>query len=309
MSDNRIKVLLVDDEARFRGSTEKVLKRRGYEVLTAADGNEAIKMAAREPDVVILDLKMPGMDGLEVLAELKKAWPKLPVIMLSGHGSLDRAEDAAAAGAQDFLAKPCDIDILAAKINEVHRHGKAKGAASQTESLVGDIMIPLQEYTTLSEDATVRQAIAQLHQSFSQRSGAASIMETGHRSVLVTGPGGQVVGLLSIMELLDGLIPAYLSYPKPSTADSIQYSPIFWRGLFTKQMKTLGGQKLSDLMSPAPASIETSASLLEAAYMLVQNEERRLLVVQNRKPVGVLREQDLFFEMERVLSRLEAGAA
>ena len=301
MSVNTIKVLLVDDEDRFRASTKKVLQRRGYQVLSAANGDEAMDMAAEGPDVIILDIKMPGMDGLEVLAEIKKAWPKLPVIMLTGHGSQDRAEEAAAAGAQDFLTKPCDIDILAAKINEVHRH--SIGGSSYTEGLVGDIMIPLQDYTTLSRSSTVKQAIAMLHQSFSARGGAAPIMETGHRSVLITDEGGEVIGILSIMELMAGLMPVYLSYPKPSTADSIQYSPIFWRGLFSKEIKKLADKPLSELMSPAPKRIEAAASLLEAVYFLVQTEERRLLVVQDNRPVGVLREQDLFFEMERVLFR------
>lgn len=301
MANKGIVVLLVDDEARFRASTEKVLGRRGYKVISAADGQEAIQKMAEKPDVVILDIKMPGMDGLEVLIELKKVDYKIPVIMLTGHGSLDKAEQALSEGAYDFLAKPCDMDILAAKINEAHRH--REGGVPVRESLASDVMIPLEDYTSLSQDSTVKEAIAKLHQSFTTRGGAPSIMETGHRSVLVTGDGGKVIGILSILELLGGLMPAYLTYPKPSTADAIQYSPIFWRGLFTRELKKLGEKKISLLMSPAPSRIEASASLLEAGYALVQNGERRLLVVQNGKPVGVLREQDLFFEMERTLFR------
>lgn len=301
MTNTGIKVLLVDDEKRFRISTEKVLRRRGYEVLLASDGEEAIIKMAEEPDVVILDIKMPGKDGIEVLGDIKKAHPKMPVIMLTGHGSQDSAQDALAKGAYDFLAKPCDMDILAAKINEAFRH--REGAPAAKESLAGDVMIPLEDYTSLSQDSTVREAVEKLHQSFAARSGAMSVMETGHRSVLVTGLGGEVTGILSILELLRGLMPAYLSYPKPSTADAIQYSPLFWRGLFSRELKKLADKKLSQLMSPAPTSIDASASLLEAAYTLVQNGERRLLVVRQGKPVGVLREQDLFFEMERILTR------
>lgn len=301
MANTGIKVLLVDDEKRFRISTEKVLRRRGYQVLLAANGEEALAKMADGPDVVILDIKMPGKDGLEVLAELKKAYPKIPVVMLTGHGSQDKAEDAFAQGAHDFLAKPCDMDILAAKINEAYRH--REGAPLAGESLTSDVMIPLDEYTSLSQDSTVREAIAKLHQSFAARSGAMSVMETGHRSVLVTGPNGEVSGILSILELLQGLMPAYLTYPKPSTADAIQYSPLFWRGLFTRELKKLGDKHLFHLMSPAPTSIEASASLFEAAYALVQNGERRLLVVRKGKPVGVLREQDIFFEMERIITR------
>ena len=301
MANTGITVLLVDDEKRFRISTEKVLRRRGYQVLLASNGEEAIVKMAEEPDVVILDIKMPGKDGLDILAEFKKAHPKTPVIMLTGHGSDDKAQDAFSQGAYDFLAKPCDMDILAAKISEAFLH--RGGAHTIEESLVGGVMIPLAEYTSLSLDSTVKEAIGALHKSFAVRSGSMSVMETGHRSVLVTGSSGEVIGILSILELLQGLMPAYLSYPKPSTADSIRYSPMFWRGLFTRELKKLADKRLSELMSPAPSSIEASASLLEAAYILVQNGERRLLVVRDGKPVGVLREQDLFFEMERIMSR------
>ncbi len=301
MSAQSIKILLVDDEARFRSASKKLLQRRGYEVITAGDGEEAISMALQEPDVVILDINMPGKDGLQVLADLKERHPKLPVIMLTGHGSQDKAKEAVAAGAQDFLTKPCDMDLLVAKISEVSHRQYEK--MDFYEGLVRDVMIPLEDYTSLHESATVKQAIASLHDSFSRKGDTPSIMETGHRSVLITGDDGRIVGILSILELLDGLMPAYLSYPKPSTADAIQYSPIFWRGLFSREMKKLAGKQIAELMSPTPHRIDASASLLEAAFILVEYYERRLLVTEGDQPVGVLREQDLFFEMERILFR------
>ena len=118
--NEKIKVLMVDDEAQFRSTTKKILTRRGFETILAENGEEAIKKLRENPDVVILDVKMPGMDGHETLNEIKKLHPQLPVIMLTGHGSMPSAQEALISGAFDYLSKPCDIDLLANKITDAH---------------------------------------------------------------------------------------------------------------------------------------------------------------------------------------------
>jgi CheY-like chemotaxis protein len=87
----KIKILMVDDEAQFRTTTERILSRRGFETVLAANGQEAIEKLDGNPDVVVLDIKMPGMDGHQTLAEMKKRLPDLPVIMLTGHAALPSA--------------------------------------------------------------------------------------------------------------------------------------------------------------------------------------------------------------------------
>ena len=89
-----IKVLLVDDEDQFRATTKRILDKRGFETLVAATGEQALTMIKEKPDVVILDIKMPGISGHEVLNEIKKDSPETPVIMLTGHGALPSAEKA-----------------------------------------------------------------------------------------------------------------------------------------------------------------------------------------------------------------------
>lgn len=129
------------------------------------------------------------------------------------------------------------------------------------------------------------------------------LMETGHRSILVMGAGEEVIGILTIKDLLEMIMPAYLSAAKPPTADSIQYSPMFWSGMFSESVKQMAQKKIGDVMSPAPPTIDGEANLMEAAYMMVERQARRLTVVLSGRVAGVIREQDLFFEIDRIISR------
>jgi DNA-binding response OmpR family regulator len=301
MNGTIIKVLLVDDEKRFRASTEKILVRRGLEVATAGTGEEALERITDGPDVVILDIRMPGMDGLTALRELKRRAPEVPVIMLSGHASTEAARTALDEGAFDFLAKPCDIDLLVAKVHEARRWAHQSG--SQEERRVGDVMIPIADYTTVSVQDTVDEAIHRLRRSFHAKSTSESIMETGHRSLLVIGEGGGVEGVVAITDLLEAIMPRYLKAPKPTLADAIQYSPMFWVGMFTREVARFRTVRVREVMSPVPPEIGVDASLMEAAYAMLQQTVRRLIVTDHGGIVGIIREQELFFEMERLLQR------
>jgi len=295
----KIKVLMVDDEEKFRSTTEKILQRKGFQTVLAASGEEAIDKLDEKPDVVILDVKMPGMDGHQTLKEIKKRSPDVPVIMLTGHGALPSAKEALETGAFDYLTKPCDINILAGKIDDACRHAEEPGAFE--EKRVIGVMVPLKEYTTVSAEETVKDAIFKLKASFTLKISTSRLMETGHRSVLVIDAVDKVQGFLSIRDLLELVMPSYLTAPKPSTADSIQYSPMFWQGMFIKEVKQKSEIRIRDVMSPAPLTIEGTASMMEAAYMMIKNNSRRLVVEVGGKVAGVIREQDLFFEMEKIL--------
>lgn len=297
--DKKIKVLMVDDEAQFRTTTNKILTRRGFDTIMAESGEQAIEQLVENPDVIILDIKMPGMDGHQTLTEIRKTHPDLPVIMLTGHGDLKSARQARGQGAFDYLSKPCDIDVLAGKIKDAV-YKKTAPHADEEKSVSG-VMVPISEYTTLPEDAKIRDAIFALKQSFYSKMATSMIMETGHRSVLVMDHQNKCSGLVEIIDLMDMIMPAYLSAPKPSLADTIQYSPMFWKGMFTTEIKKKSALPISEVMSAAPYAIDGNASLMEACYMMLQNKVRRLVVMQGGKIAGVIREQDLFFEMEKIL--------
>jgi two-component system nitrogen regulation response regulator NtrX len=107
------RVLIVDDEESIRSSLERLLSFEKFKTFTAADGRAAIDLAASERvDIVLLDVKMPGMDGLEVLGSLREQHPALPVIIISGHGTIGTAVEATKLGAFDFLEKPIDMERL-----------------------------------------------------------------------------------------------------------------------------------------------------------------------------------------------------
>ncbi len=119
MKAKDIKVLVVDDEQAFANTLAQRLKMRDLKVGTAYDGDEALKkLKEEEPDVIVLDLKMPGMHGMEVLEEIKKVYPHIQVIVLTGHGTDKDEEDAKRLGGFDFLKKPADIDHLEHKIRK-----------------------------------------------------------------------------------------------------------------------------------------------------------------------------------------------
>jgi len=121
----RLRVMLVDDEISFLDVMQRRLTRRGLEVVTASAGTEAIRnLRSNEFDVVVVDLKMEDMDGIELLRILRLMDPELPVLMLTGHGSEQAAREGLALGAVDYLTKPCDLDELVARISEVAGEGK-----------------------------------------------------------------------------------------------------------------------------------------------------------------------------------------
>jgi DNA-binding NtrC family response regulator len=114
-----IKIMLVDDEERFLFTTKKLLAKKGYDVLTAISGMEALEILKHKTvHVVILDVKMPGMDGIAVLKEIKKIFPMIEVIMLTGHATVESAIEGLKSGATDYLMKPAGVEELLEKTIE-----------------------------------------------------------------------------------------------------------------------------------------------------------------------------------------------
>ena len=114
-----MQLMLVDDEERFLSTTSKLLTQKGFKVFTAGSGEDALEILKRENiPVVILDVKMPGMDGIATLREIKCRFPLIEVIMLTGHGTVESAVTGLKSGATDYLTKPVDIDVLIEKAKE-----------------------------------------------------------------------------------------------------------------------------------------------------------------------------------------------
>lgn len=114
-----IRLLIVDDEARFVETLAKRLTARGYFVEGAFSGEEAIETIRKRPfDVILLDVRMPGMDGLQTLRVLKEIQPLVQVLMLSGNASIDSAIEGMRLGALDYILKPAELEDILAKVEE-----------------------------------------------------------------------------------------------------------------------------------------------------------------------------------------------
>jgi len=121
-----IRVLLVDDEVEFTASMSRVLRRRGFDVEVADNGLAALPLVAGKAfDVVVLDVKMPGMDGIQALQEIKRLSPETRVLVLTGHFSIGEEEELSAGGAYAYLLKPFPILKLVGLITSAAGHPPA----------------------------------------------------------------------------------------------------------------------------------------------------------------------------------------
>ena len=113
------RLLLVDDEVHFALNLKKLLSRRGYEVTAVHDGHHALRLVQQQEfDVVILDQKMPGLDGISTLKELKKKDPRLEILILTGHGSVESGITGLQFGAYDYIMKPTRLSDLEERITQ-----------------------------------------------------------------------------------------------------------------------------------------------------------------------------------------------
>ncbi len=146
----KARLLVVDDEEQFVEALSERLSMRGYDVTTSLTGEDAIeKIKNYNFDVVILDVRLPGIEGTEVLREIKSLKPLTEVIMMTGHGTVEMAIEGMKLGAFDFLMKPCETEDLTAKIDKAHdrkaeqedriRTAKISDFTSSPRSVLNDI--------------------------------------------------------------------------------------------------------------------------------------------------------------------------
>jgi len=125
--DQLPKLLLVDDEERFRDTLAKRLKETGYAVEGAGSGMDALEMLSKGKfDIVVMDIQMPGMSGIETLSEIRAKHIGVEVIMLTGHGDVSSAVEGMRLGAYDYLMKPYEYEYLVVKIQEAFKVKKER---------------------------------------------------------------------------------------------------------------------------------------------------------------------------------------
>jgi DNA-binding NtrC family response regulator len=123
----KAEILLVDDEAVFAANMSRLLKTRGYTVTAVSDGRQALDaLGGKGFDVMVLDLKMPVMNGIETLRRMKELSISTEVLVLTAHGTMDTAFEAIEMGAFDYVTKPCDVQELVGKIEAAYARKRAK---------------------------------------------------------------------------------------------------------------------------------------------------------------------------------------
>ena len=162
MSDEKkIKLMLVDDEEDFLDSLARRLGKRDFDISTATEGKQAISLAKKEKfDVAILDMKMPGMDGMELLGILKKKHKYLEILILTGYGGVDSAVEATKLGAYAYLEKPYEFEKLIetiknafeARLKKKFQHDKNRMEELQMLSMRSSPLGILRSLMTLDDD-------------------------------------------------------------------------------------------------------------------------------------------------------------
>ena len=167
-------LLVVDDEPQILQMISGILRDEGFEVITAPDGEAALKLVGEEaPDLVLLDIALPGLDGLEVLQELKRHYPFLPVVIISAYGSVENAVKATRLGAYDFIEKPPHAD----KILLTVRNGLELARLSEENRRLRQQTAPAREIIGKSEPVRkLREAL--------------NLVAPTNASVLITGENG-----------------------------------------------------------------------------------------------------------------------
>lgn len=251
------------------------------------------------PDIGIVDLSFYTPDMIKVnMAMLGD----LRVIALGSSEDKKLAAEILEAGAFDYLLKPVSTECLASVIEETLTLKQINRSMPDEKRVMG-VMIPIMEYTVMSGNQTVSEAIEAIKTSFTIRESSGRFLDTIHRSLLVLDENGGVEGMVTIKNLVSYILPDYLKQITPDEDKTISLSSLFWKGRFSTRLKILAGMKLKDIMTPPPPVIDACSTLLEAAMKMASLDTRRLMVVQKNEVIGIIREQDLFFEMEKTLRR------
>jgi len=274
---NKIRVLLVDDEKQFVTNMARILKVRGFDVTTAFDGYQAMDAIKYGGgfDVVVLDVKMPGLNGVAALGEIKKWAPDTEVIMLTGHATLESGTQAMRKGAYDYLMKPCDIEDLVEKIKEAHEAEEIKRhPVLWPRKLVREIT--LHPFGKLHPEEALSKAL----EIMSREEGEESTEE-----VYVVDREDRPLGIVTRRDLVN-------------EAQKLQADMLLDWAYLLQNPQRLPQKTLKEVMRPQPLATQANAYLTDAANQMIVHNLRRLPVVRAEKMIGVIKLEDVFQYMD-----------
>jgi len=270
--DCKSRILVVDDEVVFARNLARILSGRGYTVETAPDGETAVATVEKKPNfaVALLDVKMPGMGGIEALRRIKALAPELEVIMLTGHATVASGIEAIREGAFDYLMKPCDVELLVEKI-EAARSVECirRRPVLWVRSVASDLL--LTDFSRLSPDAPLTAALAVFN-----RDRGKMAAET----LFVTDADDRPVGCVTQKSLLGA---AQEAHPEKK---------IGWEQLL-EHPQWLPDRPLAEVMRPEVVFVEAETSLQEAARRMIDRRIRTMPVLEEGRMVGIVRLTDV----------------
>jgi CheY-like chemotaxis protein len=276
---NPIRVLLIDDEERFVLNLAKLLRGRGFDVATALDGAAGVAAVENNDpiDVVLLDVKMPGMDGIEALRRIKEASPDAEVIMLTGHADVDTGIEAMREGALDYLMKPCDIEDLVAKISEAHEiEDIRRRPVLWPRHVVKEITWP--SFVRLASEDPLEKALGV----FTREPGM-----NARDELYILDAEDRFQGVVTRRDLLAA---AQRQQPDRSIA---------WADLIGHP-EWLPTAILRDIMRPDhPATAAPEVGLAEVARLMLDSKVRCMPVVDGGKVTGIVRLNDVLQHLAR----------
>lgn len=305
-------IMLVDDENSFVETMGNRLEKRNIRTISASNGKECLEKlkANQDLDVIVLDLKMPGMDGIETLKEIKMLSPLTEVILLTGNVSIESGIQGMKLGAYDYLMKPCDIKELVNKIKEatekkrVHEEKIDDWGRFMDASTLEELIVPLEEYATVSENANVLEAVNALEEA--QKSFHPKRYR--HRAVIVLDESGKVVGKVNQHDIIRALEPQYKGSPmtQQSAHSHFGFSQTFiestsmqylsWDRPLQNLYKKALSQKVRSIMHvPTEGEyIEETSTINETIHRLITGEHQSLLVRRGAEIIGIIRLTDVF---------------
>jgi len=275
--NTKVRILLVDDEAPFAENLSRLLQNRNFEVVTAFDGFQALDAvrSAGAFDIAVLDVQMPGMDGMATLKALKKLSPQTEVIMLTGHATLKSGIQAIREGAFDFLMKPCDIEDLTTKIREAYDvETMRRHPVLWPRNKVAEIIHCT--FERLAPDDRLADAL----KVFNAENGARAA-ETAY----ILDSRGRLLGFITRRDLIEA---ARETCPEFSLTWSALLENPHW----------LPPKRLQDVMHTRLCHCRPDERLSDVAHRMITGRFRTMPVVDQGKVLGIIRLQDIFLHLE-----------
>jgi len=270
--NNGIRVLLVDDEKRFVLNLARLLGTRDFDITTAFDGFAAVDLIKGKDgfDVVVLDVKMPGMDGIETLRQIKKLAPHIQVIMLTGHADIASGTKAIREGAFDYFIKPCDFEALTAGIIAADKLESIKRRPILwPRTKIGEIT--LCAFKRLYPEDPLINAL-ELFNFYKCVSTAETLYIVDNQD--------RLQGLVAKQDLIN------------NTRKFNSEISVDWKGI-NKNPCLLPSMKIGKIMRPGFTVVHPEDLIVDVAGLMIAEKFRSLPVVKGKAVIGIVRMQDV----------------